>query len=198
MIYGGECSGWWSFRSERVPGGERGTAERWRMRASRRRCESGRQVPTGGAAHGEAALFERLEGETETGVVDPQALAQDGPGKRLASAAERGAHGLGERRRHSGGPVDDQRERLVSAAREAQQEGFGSGSGAVFDGEEQTVVGAAQQIAGGIGPGMQVGRAAQGLAEIAARALGHVVDEDQSELMTAVDGAQKAEQGRNV
>ena len=30
-------------------------------------------------------------------VVDAQALAQDGPGERLAGAAERGAHRLGER-----------------------------------------------------------------------------------------------------
>ena len=45
---------------------------------------------------------------------------------------------------------------------------------------------------------MEIGRAAQGLAEIAPGALGHVVDEDQSELMAAVDGAQKAEQRRDV
>ena len=65
----------------------------------------------------------------------------------------------------------------------------------MLDSELQTVVGAPHQIAGGVGPGMQIGGAAQGLAEIA---LGHVVDEDQSELIAAVDGAQKAEQRRNV
>ena len=53
-------------------------------------------MPAGGAADGEAALFKSLESETETGVVDAQALAQDGPGERLAGAAERGAHCLGE------------------------------------------------------------------------------------------------------
>ena len=68
----------------------------------------------------------------------------------------------------------------------------------MLDGELQTVVGAAHEIAGGVGPGMEIGRAAQGLAEIAAGALGHVVDEDQSELMAAVDGAQKTEQRRDV
>ena len=68
----------------------------------------------------------------------------------------------------------------------------------MLDGELQTVVGAPHQIAGGVGPGMQVGGAAQGLAEIAPGALGHVVDENQSELIAAVDGAQKAEQRRNV
>ena len=56
-------------------------------------------MPAGGAADGEAALFESLESETETGVVDAQALAQDGPGERLAGATERGAHCLGERGR---------------------------------------------------------------------------------------------------
>ena len=45
---------------------------------------------------------------------------------------------------------------------------------------------------------MQIGGAAQGLAEIAARALGHVVDEDESELIAAVEGAQKGEQRRDV
>ena len=36
------------------------------------------------------ALFESLERETETSVVDAQALAQGGPGERLAGAAENG------------------------------------------------------------------------------------------------------------
>ena len=39
----------------------------------------------------------------------------------------------------------------------------------MLDGELQTVVGAPHEIAGGVGPGMEIGRAAQGLAEIAAR-----------------------------
>ena len=63
----------------------------------------------------------------------------------------------------------------MGAAREAQQEGVGSGSGAMLDGEFEPVVGTPHQVAGGVGPGMQIGGAAQGLAEIAARTLGHVV-----------------------
>lgn len=59
----------------------------------------------------------------------------------------------------------------------------------MLDGELETVVGAPHEIAGRVGPGMQVGGAAQGLAEIAAGALGHVVDEDERELIAAVDGA---------
>ena len=56
-------------------------------------------MPTVGAADGEAALLESLEGDTETSVVDAQALAQDGPGERLAGAAESGA----DRPRRGGG-----------------------------------------------------------------------------------------------
>ena len=156
-------------------------------------------MPAGGAADGEAALLESLERDPETGVVDAQELAEGGPGERLAGAEEGGAHGLGERgRRGVGSAVDGQGEWLAGAACEAQQEGVGSGSGAVLDGEQQTVVGAAHQVTGGIGPGMQIGGAAQGLAEIARGALGQVVDEDQSQFMATVDGAQKAEQGRDV
>ena len=47
-----------------------------RERVDSGRSGSGWQVPAGGAADGEAALLESLEGETETGVVDAQALAQ--------------------------------------------------------------------------------------------------------------------------
>ena len=75
-------------------------------------------MPAASAADGEAALFESLECETETGVVDAQALPEHGPGERLAGAAESGAHRLGERRRRSGGTVDEQREGLVGAASE--------------------------------------------------------------------------------
>ena len=60
-------------------------------------------MPAVGAADGEAALLESLEGDTETSVVDAQALAQDGPGERLAGAAESGAHRLGERGRAARG-----------------------------------------------------------------------------------------------
>ena len=71
-------------------------------------------MPAVGAADGEAALLESLEGDTETSVVDAQALAQDGPGERLAGAAESGADRLGERWRRGVSAVDEQRERLVS------------------------------------------------------------------------------------
>ena len=100
-----------------------GTVERRNsggMMASRQRrvrVRSGRQMPAGGAAAGEALLLESFEGDAETGVVDAQELAACGPGEWLAGADEGGAHGLGERRRRGGGSaVDDHREGLVGAA----------------------------------------------------------------------------------
>ena len=68
----------------------------------------------------------------------------------------------------------------------------------MLDGELQTVVGTAHQIAGGVGPSVQVGGATQGLAEIAAGAFGHVVDQDQSQLMAAIEGTQETEQRGDV
>ena len=76
-IDGAECGGGRSVPSASLVRNG-GTAER---------CGSCRQVPAVGAADGEAALLESLEGDTETSVVDAQALAQDGPGERLAGAA---------------------------------------------------------------------------------------------------------------
>ena len=64
--------------------------------------------------------------------------------------------------------------------------------------ELQTVVDAPLEIVGGVGAGMQVGGAAQELAEIAHGGHGNVVDENQSEFTAAVDGAQEAEQRRDV
>ena len=128
MVDGAEC-GWWSFRSERVPGAERGTTEQWRRgEQAGAGGGSGWQVPAGGAADGEAALFESLKGEPEAGVVDAQALPEHGPGEGLAGAGQSGAHRLGERGRRGGGTVDEQREGLVGAASEAQQERERSGA----------------------------------------------------------------------
>ena len=95
-----------------------GTAERWPDESKKAAdgADHDGQVPAVGAADGEAALLERLEGDTETSVVDAQALAQDGPGERLAGAAESGADRLGERWRRGVGAVDEQREGLVAAA----------------------------------------------------------------------------------
>ena len=94
-------------------------------------------MPAVGAAEHEAALFEGVQGVTEAGVVDAQALAQGGPGERLLSLAEGGAHRLGEGRRWGAVAVDEEREGLSAAAGEAQQERIRGRCGTVLDGELQ-------------------------------------------------------------
>ncbi len=78
-------------------------------------------------AHREAALFEGVQGIAEAGIVDAQPLAQGGPGQGLLGVTQSGAHGLGERRRGCGATVEAQRERLLAAAGETDQEGIGRG-----------------------------------------------------------------------
>ena len=114
-------------------------------------------------------------------------MTQGGSGQRLSGLAQSGAHRLGERRWCGGVVVETQGERLVAAAVQAQQHGLGRGGGAMLDGEQQAPVAAARQIAGGIGPGVQVRGAAQRLAEVALRAFGEVMDEDESHLMATVE-----------
>ncbi|MBA7547255.1 hypothetical protein ES705_39663 [subsurface metagenome] len=63
----------------------------------------------------------------------------------------------------------------------------------MLDGEAQAFIITADQIAGGVDPGVEVGAAPQRLAEVAAGALGHVVDEHDGDLVTAVDVAQEAQ-----
>ena len=149
-------------------------------------------------ADGEAALLQFMEGIAETGIVDAQALSQSGSGDRGGGLLESGEDHVGQRQRGGGGAVETQGQRLLAAADKAQQNGLGSGGGAMLDGEQQAVVGAAGEIAGGVGPGVQVRGAAQGLTEVAAAAFGHVVDEDDSQLMAAVEFAQKAQQSGDV
>ena len=64
----------------------------------------------------------------------------------------------------------------------------------MFDGELQALIIAADQIAGGVGPCVEVGTATQPLAEVAAGAFGHVVDKYESELVSAIDMSQEDEQ----
>jgi hypothetical protein len=94
--------------------------------------------------------------------------------------------------------MDLEVERLVVGMDEAEQQGFGSGSGSVFDGEAQTLIGAAAEIAGGVGPGVEVGASAQRLAGILAGSFGHVVDEGKGEVMTAIELAEESEEAGDV
>ena len=68
----------------------------------------------------------------------------------------------------------------------------------MFDGELQTLIIATNQIAGGVGPSVKVGTTTQRLAEVAAGALGHVVDKYESELVTAIDMSEETEQTGDV
>ena len=95
-----------------------GTAERWpdeSKKAADGADHAGRCQPLG-LRTARPRCWRVWEGDTETSVVDAQALAQDGPGERLAGAAESGADRLGERGRRGVGAVDEQREGLVAAA----------------------------------------------------------------------------------
>ena len=82
-------------------------------------------MPAGGAADGEAALLESLEGDTEAGVVDAQALAQDAgrswraDGRRWRAARTASASGSGgaaptDRRPHQPHPCSPPAWRIAS------------------------------------------------------------------------------------
>ena len=78
-----------------------------------------------------------------------------------------GAHGLGQGRRLGVDAVELQPAGLVVASRQMQEHGFGGRCGAVLDGEAQILV-VADQVAGGVGPCIEVGAPSQGLSEVLA------------------------------
>jgi len=112
--------------------------------------------------------------------------------------AQLAAYRLAKRGWRRGIAVDEEPERLTVACNEAQQHRIVCRGGAVLDGEEQALIVTADQIAGGVDPGVEVGAAPQSLAEVAAGALGHVMDEHDGELVTAVDVAQEAQQTGDI
>jgi len=112
-------------------------------------------------------LFEGEEGVAEASVVDAEGVAERGPGAGFAGAAELGAHGIGEGLGLVVVVVELESGGLAVASGEAQQQGLGRGRGAVLDGEAEALVGLADEVAGGVGPGVEVGAAAQGLAGVA-------------------------------
>jgi hypothetical protein len=68
----------------------------------------------------------------------------------------------------------------------------------VLDGKAQASIIASDQIASGVGPGVKVGAAAQGLTEVTAGAFCHVVDKHKGEVMTTVDASQETKQTRYI
>lgn len=158
----------------------------------------GRQGPAVGTAHGEVALLEGLQGVTEAGVVDTEPLTESGPGEGPVGVAQFVAYGFGEGWRLGVVAIEEEAGGLVVAAAEPQKHGIDGGSGAVLDGEAEALVGSTEEIASRVGPGVEVGAAPQGLAGVAARALGHVVDERDGEGVAAVELAEEAEQSGDV
>ena len=144
------------FRAECVRGAERNRWVRVFGHHLELRCDAARS-PAVAVADRQATLFEGEQGIAEAGIVDAQPLAQGGPGQGWSASRRAAAHGLGERWRRGGTTVEAQRQRLLAAAGETDQEGIGRGCGAMFDGEQQAPVGAAHEVAGGVGPGVQVG-----------------------------------------
>ena len=112
-----------------------------------------RQAPAVAVAGGAAVLFPFEQGIAETDIVDAQPLRQGGcgqrphaqrraPPRRAAAARRGGRRGAGQAaggRRHAG-----------AAGR------VWRGGAAMLDGEQQAPVAAVRQIAGGIGPGLQI------------------------------------------
>lgn len=108
------------------------------------------------------------------------------------------AHGLGQRRGHGLGAVGCEPAGLSIATSEAEEQGFGGGSGAVLDGETQALIVAAYEVASGVGPGVEIGAAPEGLAKVAAGAFGHVVNEDKGEVVAAVEFAQEPQEAGDI
>jgi hypothetical protein len=68
----------------------------------------------------------------------------------------------------------------------------------VLDGETQALIRVADEIACGVGPGVEIGATPEGLAKVAAGAFGHVVDEDDGEVVAAVEFAQEPEETGDI
>ena len=84
------------------------------------------------------------------------------------------------------------------ATSEAEEQGFGGGSGAVLDGETQALIVAAYEVASGVGPGVEIGAAPEGLAEVAAGAFGHVVNEGKGDVVAAIELPEEAEEAGDI
>jgi hypothetical protein len=125
-----------------------------------------RQSPAVGGSCHEAALLEGAQGVAEAGVVDAEALAEGGPGEGLVGAAQLVAYGVGEGRRLVIAAVEVKVVGLVDAAGEPEQDGLWGRCSAVLDGEAEALVGAAEEIASGVGPGMEVGAAPERLSGV--------------------------------
>ena len=86
----------------------------------------------------------------------------------MFGAAQFGSYGLGDRLRLGVEAIGSEPAGLAIATGEAKQQGLGSGSGAVVNGEAQALIGSADQVTCGVVPGVEIGATSEGLAEVTA------------------------------
>src|SRR6266481_4801498 len=128
---------------------------------------------------------------------DAAARAQLGEWQRVIEIGERRGDALIDGagwRRWWIAPVDDLEGERVGALRELERDGGHGGRSAVLD-RQGEVLSVATQVKIGVAPGVELGRAAQGLAGTdAASALLGVVDDHHSDVVAALQLAQIGEQ----
>lgn len=157
-----------------------------------------RYAPAVWATQGESALFQGLEGLAQTCIVNAELCAQGGSGEGLRCTLQFGAYGFGQRRRCGIGAAQFKAAGLVRATGQSHQHRFRRGCGPVLDAESQMPIAAANEVAGRVGPGVEVGTATQGLPGVPVRTLRHVVDQDKGEMVAAIELAQESEQPRDI
>ena len=156
------------------------------------------QGPALGGAEGETSLLKGAQGVAEAGVVDPELLPESGSGDSARGVLKDLAHGLGEGGWGGVVALDPEAQWLVTGVGEGEEQGVGRRCCAVLHGQAQALIGASDEVTGRVGPGVEIGAAAERLAGVPARALGHVVDDDEGEVVAAVELAEEAEEAGDV
>ena len=138
--------------------------------------------------------MEGKEGVAEALVVYAKLASKVGAGAGLVTALEGEPHGLGQRWGLGSSAGDGEVDGVVD---EVEEHGVGSGGGSVLDGELQPGF-ATDEVAGRVGPGVEITAASKRLPEIGAWLLAHMVNKDDGEVMAAIELTQIAEQPRYV
>jgi hypothetical protein len=147
----------------------------------------------------------------EAVVVDAERIAQLSPGQRVVGAANGAEDAVVQRWIcGSGRPivagevwgVDDLQVSCgaVGARGEPKLDGLDGGCGAMLEGESEVLAAeaGASEIRSVIVPCVEITRASQGLAEVGADGLAHVVHDDDGDIEAALQLAEVAEQGGDV
>ena len=129
----------------------------------------------------------------EGGGAHPAACAQIGEGLRLTGFGEGGKDAIVDGLRGGGRQglaLDEFEGECRTALDELEGLPGDAGSGAMFDGQGEAVIGIAAQVEVGVAPGVELGGAAQGLAGAhVAGAFAGVVDEDNGGAVAALQVA---------